>query len=208
MTTLYDKIEKIRDFINVCEWDSNAARLKYALSTRLMRIRNCGFYTDNEAKICEVKIQYKDIDDEGFYIEEVYYLYPKKETSLEKLTLAGLERRCQHRSSWTAPEFFEIIRRAGFDPSGKTEDAYLDLLWTAGRMLDIQMCRESAQNNSTSHTLIFCCFCRTVLLFSDTVRHHSQIPADPIRSFLHIFQSAHSAHFCLFRKHPMDCRFC
>lgn len=141
MTTVNEKIRKIGEFLRACEWDANASRLQNVLNFRLTRIRDCSFYIDSEAKIVEIWIQYKELDDEGFYIEENHYLFPKKEVDIMKLSLAGLERRCQHRSSWTAPEFFEVIRRAGLSAKGTTPDEYMETLWAAGRSLDVQMSR-------------------------------------------------------------------
>lgn len=139
MIPLNGKIGKIKEFLRVCEWDANASRLQNVLNFRLTRIRDCNIHIDAEARLVEVWIQYKDRDDDGFYIEEKHYLYPNKYVDLMKISLAGLERRCQHRSTWTAPEFVEIIRRAGLSAKCKTADEYMEILWMAGRSLDIIM---------------------------------------------------------------------
>lgn len=142
-----EKIGKIKEFLRVCEWDANASRLQNVLNFRLTRIRDCSIYVDVEARLVEVWIQYKDWDDDGFYIEEKHYLYPKKSVDLTKISLAGLERRCQHRSTWTAPEFFEIIRRAGLSAKGTTPEEYMETLWAAGRSLDVQIRRRDRENS-------------------------------------------------------------
>lgn len=141
MIPLNGKIGKVKEFLRVCEWDANASRLQNVLNFRLTRIRDCNIRIDAEAKIVEVWIQYKDWDENGDYIQETHYLYTRKNVDLMRISLAGLERRCQHRSSWTAPEFFEVIRRAGLSAKGATPDQYMETLWAAGRSLDVQMSR-------------------------------------------------------------------
>lgn len=135
-----DKINAIKQIAGECD-GSDLKQLTSALEDKFhWGVRACSFYYDEEADMYSIWLQYREWDDDGWYYEDIFHIFPRHDVDLKKMSLRGLERRCQYTSPWTAPEFGEVIRRADLSAAGKTGDAYMHVLWLSAKKLGVWLC--------------------------------------------------------------------